>query len=394
MKGFAAVRLVAGREVGERVKQRSFVISTGITAAIIVLLAFLPKLLGDDGPTTYQVGFVGVESQEMSELLGDAPPGAGVRLDRVTLPDQGEARRLVVTGRLDAAVVDGSMIVVDEEVPDRLRALLEAASGERQARAALVDAGVPAGQADRILRPEPLAVDVMSPGDDERDRRAQLVQFGMILLYSQLIGYGFWVASGLVEERASRVVEVLLAKVEPRPFLAGKVAGLGALGLLQLVAFIGIGLAAVSSAGTIDLPSGIARVAVEVLAWFVLGYGFYACLFATAGALASRQEELQNTTAPLTILLAAGFIFSFAASEDPDSTLATVVSLLPPSAPLVMPHRLAQGAAAPWEAVLAVALALGSMWLLMGLAARIYSGAALRSRGAVKFADAWRGGSS
>ena len=166
-------------------------------------------------------------------------------------------------------------------------------------------------------RPE-LTVKTVEPVDPDRDARAGLAFFAILLLYGQLIAYGYIVASGVVEEKASRVIEVLLATLKPRDLLAGKVLGLGVLGLTQLLltAFIGVAVAGATGALTVDaaLISAIAL----ALVWFVLGYAFYASLYAAAGALVPRQEELQSTTTPLTMAILVAFFAGFAVRRRPE----------------------------------------------------------------------------
>ena len=126
------------------------------------------------------------------------------------------------------------------------------------------------------------------------------------------------------------------------------------------------------------------------LAWFLVGYAFYASLFAAAGALVPRQEELQSVTTPLTMILLTSFFVSFAVLDNPDGTLAHVTSFIPMTAPITMPARIALGAASAVEIVGALCVTLGCAALLIPLAGRIYSGAVLRTGSAVKLRDAWR----
>jgi len=154
-------------------------------------------------------------------------------------------------------------------------------------------------------------------------------------------------------------VEVLLAAVRPVQLLAGKIIGIGLVGLLQL---------------------------------FILGYAFYSCLFAVAGAIVSRQEELQNTVTPLNLVLVASFFLAFSALQNPDGTLAQVASYLPPVAPLVMPPRVAGGTVPAWEVALSVLITLATIVALVPLAGRIYSGAVLRTGARVKLGAAWAAG--
>ena len=119
-----------------------------------------------------------------------------------------------------------------------------------------------------------------------------------LLLYMQLIIFGLAVASGVVEEKSSRVIEVLMAAVPPRALLAGKVLGIGALGLLQLALTAFVGLAVASASGALELRSADAGILAVVLLWFVLGYVFYSTIYAISGVIVSRQEDLQSSSTP------------------------------------------------------------------------------------------------
>jgi ABC-2 type transport system permease protein len=195
----------------------------------------------------------------------------------------------------------------------------------------------------------------------------------------------------MVEEKTSRVVEVLLAKVPPARLLAGKVVGIGLLGFAQLLVLVAVGLVAVALAGSVDLPPGLAGAALSILGWFALGYAFTSCMFAVAGALASRMEELQNTAGVLNLVMVASFLVAVIGSGDPDGAVLRIGSFLPPSAPLCMPLRMANGTAEPWEVVLSVAVVLAATAVLVPIAGRVYRGGALETRRQVRLRQAWRG---
>ena len=122
----------------------------------------------------------------------------------------------------------------------------------------------------------------------------------------------------------------------------------------------------------------------------MLGFAFYSCAFACAGAIVPRQEELQSSTTPLTTVILVSFFVAFAVLQNPDGTLATVSSFIPTTAPMTMPPRIALGEAPAWQVVAAIVVTAGSAAALVPLAARIYSGAILRTGSSVKLRDAWR----
>ena len=156
----------------------------------------------------------------------------------------------------------------------------------------------------------------------------------------------------------------------------------------MIVAAFGLAVAGIGGSLTID---GNLVVAIALaLVWFVLGYAFYAGLFACAGALVPRQEELQSSMTPLTMLILISLFVGFAVNDNPDGTLAHVTAFIPTTAPITMPSRIILGAAPAWEIAASAAVMILATVLLIPLAGRIYSGAVLRTGASVKVRDAWR----
>jgi ABC-2 type transport system permease protein len=384
------VRIVAGREMVERVRSKAFRVSAGVSLAFILAVAILPGVIGDDGPTTYDVGVFGAGSEALVERLpAVAAFDDDVAVNVRRLAGEDEGRRLVESGDLDVAVGDGQ-VVVEKELGDRLSLIVQEANRQVAVAAALAGAGVVGEAAARILAPEPLEVRALDPASEEENTRDGLVYFGTILLYGQLLGFGYWVASGVVEEKASRVVEVLLAKAPASQLLAGKVVGIGVVGLAQLVGLVVLGLIAAAVTGSIDLPPDTVPVAAQVVAWFLLGFALYSCLFAVAGAIASRAEELQSTTMPLTFLTMGSFFAAIIAGGSPAGVVAKVATFVPFSAPMVLPIRVAAGEVDLWEVVLSVAIVLAAIVGAMRLAGRVYAGGAMHLRGQLKLRQALR----
>ncbi len=388
MSRLGVVGIVAGREIVERVKSKAFRVSAGVSLAFILAVAILPGVIGDDKPTTYDVGVFGAGSEALAERL----PAVAAFLDNVAvdvrrLAGEDEGRRLVASGELDAALGDGK-VVVERDLGDRLGLIVQEANRQVAGEAALAGAGVQGEAAARILVPEPLGVQALDPESDEDTTKQGLVFFGTLMLYGQLLGFGYWVSSGVVEEKASRVVEVLLAKAPANHLLAGKVLGIGVVGLVQLVALVVIGLIAAAAAGSVDLPPETVAVAGQVVAWFVLGFALYSCLFAVAGAIASRAEELQSTTMPLTFLTMASFFGAITTGGAPGGQVAKIATFIPFSAPMVLPIRVSAGEIELWEVLVSVAIVLASIVGAMKLASRVYAGGAMHLRGQLKVRQA------
>jgi ABC-2 type transport system permease protein len=376
MTGRQAVSLVARREVIERVFEKSFVIGTLVTLVVIAAVAILPTALGFGGQDEYTIAVADPAAQPVADAA-------------VRQAEAFDAKLSIVAGDADATLSDGG-IRAQEKPDDKLVNILQAANAQVSSDRALREAGLDEAQAQSALSPEPLTVTTVEPVDEEAEDRGGFAFVAVLLLYGQLISMGYFVAMGIVEEKSSRVVELILSTLRPRHLLAGKILGLGILGLgqLLLIAVVGLGIAA--AGGALEVDGDVLVAAALALAWFIVGYAFYAAAFACAASLVSRQEDLQSVISPLTIVLMVGFFVSFAVIDDPDGTLATVVSFIPPFAPMTMPPRIALGEASAVEIVGALAVTIGATLLLIPLAARIYRGGVLRMGGAIKLRDAWR----
>jgi ABC-2 type transport system permease protein len=351
------VRLVARREFTERVRERSFLISTGITLAIVIVVLVLPALLGFGGPNEYTVA------------AGDAR-GQAVAERAVQIAKEFDAKVSIADSNADATLT-GDEIHADGTPDDKLLGILQVAHQQVQSSA-----------------PPPLRVVTTTPVDPDRDAKAGLAFFTILILYGQLLTYGFWVATGVVEEKSSRVIEILLATIRPRDLLAGKVLGLGLLGLGQLLLVALFGLVVAAATGALDVTGDLVVAIALSLGWFVLGYAFYASAYAVAGALVPRQEEIQSSTTPLTMLILISLFAGFAVNDNPDGTLGHVTAFIPPMAPVTMPSRIILGAAPAWEIAASAALMVATTLLLIPFAGRIYGAVVLRTGSAVKLREA------
>jgi ABC-2 type transport system permease protein len=381
-----AVRLVAWREITERVRERSFLLSTSVMAVVVILVIVLSNLFGNNGTTDLGV------TQTMALPVAQAAAAAARGTDhevRIHVVTPGQAKDQLGSGKLDA-VLDGTSVRSQDKPDDQLVALLQAANRQVSAQRTLRSAGVSGSTLTRALHPVPLAVLSVKPQDPQADTEAGFAFFAVLLLYGQLLTYGYWVAAGVVEEKSSRVIEVVLSALRPRQLLAGKVLGLGllALGHLTLIAVIGLGAAALT--GALHVTSTMVSATALALLWFVAGYAFYSCAFACAGALVPRQEELQSATMPLTMIILISFFVSFAVNDNPSGTLAHVTAFIPMTAPLTMPGRIVTGDASTFEVIASYAVTLAAAAALIPLAARIYEGGVLRTGSAVKLREAWR----
>jgi ABC-2 type transport system permease protein len=275
-------------------------------------------------------------------------------------------------------------------VDTRLQALVQTSAHQAAVDAVLAKHHVPEAQREAVSQTDPLALGALQPAPPDQQNNAAVAFIGVLLLYGQLFGYGLWVATGVIEEKASRIVEMLLSAVRPKQLLAGKIIGIGVLGLAQLITIAGFAICLALVTGTHLVHASAIWAALLVIGWFILGYAFYASLFAAAGSLVSRMEELQNVIVPINLTILVSFIISIGSLQDPNSTLAVVASILPVSAALAMPVRIVLGAATGWQIALSLTLLIGSGIALVPIGARLYAGAVLRTGSRVKLRDAWR----
>ncbi len=383
-----AVRLVAGREVRAALRRRSFWVGAGITLLIVLGVSIVPGLVADDGATTRTVGLTGATEELRGPLGAIDRSDPDLRIEITAYADDAEARRAAREGEVDAAVV-GDRLLVEDEASAELVAVLDQA-----ARAARVGTGVAEGTVDpdiaeALAAPQVLTVEALDPDDPDEEARQAMTVFGMFLLLAQIFAFGYAVAGGIVEEKSSRVVEVLLAKLRPGELLAGKILGIWLLTTAQILVFAALGVVGATASGTLDLPPGWLGVIGVLFLWYAVAYLFYACVFAICGALAASPEDLQSSTTPATILIMVGYAAAIAALGDPESTVTAVASFLPSSAPLVMPLRAALGDVPGWQVALSVALTLGVGALLVPVAGRVYRGSVLQTR-QTKLRSAWR----
>ncbi len=248
---------------------------------------------------------------------------------------------------------------------------------------AAVAAELAAGQVDVQSQKPP------SPARNQGETILALV-VAYFLMYA-LATYGAFVASGVVEEKSTRIVEIILSTVRPTQLLAGKLLGIGTVGLLQVGLVGATGLVMVQVTHVVTVPAASPGVIALDVVWFLLGFSFYATLFAIGGALVSRQEDVQSVSVVPIVFLIAALLLSYAVVANPTSPLNIALSFLPPFAPVLMPVRLATSDVALWQILLAAGLALVTTIGLTALAGRIYSNAVLHSGGRVALRDALRG---
>ena len=349
MTTFEAAKLVAGREIRVKLRDKAFLLSTVLLLFFTALGLVLPQLL-DGGPD--RVAVVGTTHVAALERAG---------LEVRVVADAATAEQLVRDEEADAAVVDGPRVLALEETPQEVVAALSTAP----------------------------PVDLLDP--DAIDEAARfLVPFVLALLFFfTTLTFGLQIAQSVTEEKQTRIVEILVSSIPVRALLIGKVAAMTLLAFGQLALIAVVGLIGMRVAGT---GGPLLDALLPALGWFlpffVVGFLMLATLWAGVGALAGRLEDVNGTSSGLQMVVMAPFFLVLALQSNPVAM--TVLSYVPFSAPVAMPVRLFNGEAATWEPFLSLALLLAASAVTLLAGARIYQGSLLRTNGRTSFATAWR----
>ena len=378
--------LVARREIRMRLRSRVFLGGTIVMTALVVVGIVAASLLA--GKTTpVRVGFSGgSQALERGFTATAAALGANVTVSDIADVTAGQAQ--VTAGTLDVLVTGSATAptaVVKTAIPPNVESALSlAAEAARLSAAGLSPAAIASAMA---LVPVQL---LQPPNTKDTENLLASLALG-ILLWIALGQYGNMVAQSVVEEKATRIMEILLATIQPSRLLAGKVIGIGLVGLLQLTIVGAAALVAVHVTNVASIPAlGVASILTDIF-WFLLGFLFYATAYSAVASLVSRQEEVQSAVAPISIFQIAGYLLMYAALPNPTGPLATVASLLPPFTPILMAVRMAATDVPFWQVGLAAVLTVASIVGLTWLAGRMYSNAALHLGARARFMEAFRG---
>ncbi|MBM7413651.1 MULTISPECIES: ABC transporter permease [Nocardiaceae] len=387
-----AIALVARREFDVQVRKKSFLISNAIVLLVIVggIVAFSIFAGGSDSEDRTPVGLVG--DQGLSQTLTAVGDQLGAPVEVREIGSADEARTQVTDGDVDVALVPGTggayTAVTEDTVDGTLKAVIDSAVAAQAQTDALTGLGVDPAAVTSATDAATVTVEAVDPPDPAQGQRLALSFIAVILLYAQIITFGMYVAMGVVEEKSSRVVELLLSTVRPLQLLWGKVIGIGVVGLVQLTAYGAAGLIAGTATGTLTVTGTAVSVFVSTIGWFVLGFAFFAVLYAAGGSMVSRQEDVNSTTMPLLIVILAMFFAAFSSIDDPGATLPTVLSWIPPFSAILMPLRIAGGVADPIQIVGTIVLMIVATLVLAVVAAKIYQRSILRIGRTVSWKEA------
>ncbi|KJE25334.1 ABC-type Na+ efflux pump, permease component [Frankia torreyi] len=396
------LRLVAGREVGTRVRSRAFQITTALFVVAIAASVLVTSAVGG-GPSVRRVAVTAADGTQAA-AIGAAARSLGVDVEVRTYADATAGRQAVLDGDVDALVLaappaggaagtgGGYRVVVDSELGDSLTSVLTVAARQAALEGQISALGGDPATVGQAVATAGVAVTALRPQPERDSARLVLGLLAGGLIYISLLIFGPVVAQSVIEEKTSRVVELLLAVIRPWQLMAGKVLGIGvvALGQLVLIGAVGVGLGLAT--GELGIPAGVAVGSVALaLLWYLVGFAMYALMFAAAGALVSRQEDAGGVTAPMIAMILIPYVLGFSVlPSSPDSGLILALAIVPLFAPILMPMVIGIGSVAVWQVLVALALTLAWIAVLVWLAGRVYGNAVKRSGTRVALRDALR----
>lgn len=368
------IGLVAKREFSTRVFAKSFLISTAVVLAVIIggQVAIAMTSGGADRST---VGVV-AGTPALSAALQQSAKAFDTRVEVRTVDTEEHARRLIAAGDLDVMLVGTGQgryaATTEKTIGKTLRGVVDAATQQLAVDAVLADHGMDRAALDEAINAATVRFEATNPDDPDKDERTALAYVAVLLLFFTVYLYGLYVAMGVVEEKSSRVVELLLSTIEPLHLLLGKVVGIGAVGLLQVAVFGTTAVVVGTATGVISIGMTAVALLLAVLIWYVVGFAFFALLYAAMGSLVSRQEDVNAATMPLNILAFGTFFAAQASLADPTTSWSTVLSWIPPFSATLMPMRIAAGVASPLQSIVTVVIMVAATGCVAVVAARIY----------------------
>ena len=382
---------LARRDFSQRARSRAFLISTLITVGLVLaagpLIAFV-----NSGPNPSVVAAVGDLSPEVRDALATEAAALEIEIIVENHPNLEAAEKALDEGAADVLVVDGAELVWRDEPNRRLAAAIVAAFSSVERSLLAGDLGLTSDDLARLMVSAELGTRVLVEPDPEAEPRRVAAFISLIVLYFSILMFGQFVLMGVMEEKQNRVVEVVLSRVTPTQVLTGKIIGVGLLGIIQVLILGGaaLGVFTVIDLADVDLSALGLEIIGVVLFWYLLGYTFYSVMYGALGATVSRQEDMQGAVLVPVMLIVPGFFFGQIAAESPDALLARIGSLVPMWSPMVMPVRAAVSDVPTWEVVLAIGIVVVSVYGLVRLGGRIYTGAILKLGSKVRLRDAWR----
>ncbi len=372
---FGNIGLVARREVRERIRGKTFQVGTLLILLAVAAAIVIPVLTKSNSHPT-RIGVVGVMSTPLEKTLNATAASTGTTITILSEPNKQIADKQLRSGNLDVVLLQTQELIVNKPIsntdfssPAQFVRYTSAVLGVERA---YIEAGLSANQTRIVSRAKPLEITSLQPASTKGPVHTTSLIL-LILTFVMLSQYNTWTLIGVMEEKSSRVVEVILAVVRPRQLLSGKVLGIGLVAFFQAALTLAFALGLTHLVGSDLLRGTNMQAFLSSLLWLILGYSFYSWVYAAAGSMAKRQEQVQTLALPLTLPLILGYVTSlFAATSGDASMFFKILAYLPPTAPFAMPVLVGIGKAAWWQFTLSGVIAILSTVLVAKMATEIY----------------------
>jgi ABC-2 type transport system permease protein len=408
------VWIIAEREYFERVRTRGFLITTVMIPLIMCAFVAGSMFLGSKGVSDIRIAVVSSDTQLALDLQDElrrqqdqqAAEADQAKSDKaqpkqalnqkpqivVDAIDPGPGTRAEMDHSLESGDIDGYLWITPASAPGgrptftftprsnvgaSLQNTLASALSKVLIREQLSHRGVVAADADTMLQPVQIVAEHEKKNEDN-DSAVISVSVLFFVMYLVIMLYGMNVARSIIEEKTSRIFEVLLATIRPEAMMAGKIIGVGSVGLTQVGIWLGAALALAGATVALHVGGDSFHISLTVaqviffFIYFILGYLFYASIAAALGAMTNSEQELQQLNMFLVMPLLFCFVMLGTLVSTPDSTLARVLALMPPFTPLLMYFRVSLGHPAVWEVALSLVLTSASICGIIWITSRIY----------------------
>jgi ABC-2 type transport system permease protein len=377
--------LVTRREVVSRITDKSFLLGTAFM--VLLIAGFIGFSAWQDGRTDRVTLAATPDAVAMAEVIADAAPDVDdkVEVTVVEVDDEAAAESALREDEADAwlhPADDGWQLTSESSEQDSLTAVARAVVRQQ----VLADNAASVGTSVEALEAGSTVTTDFLRGDAEKAGVADAVGFVFVFLfYFAALVFGMQLASSVIEEKQSRVVEIIAAAIPLRHLLAGKVLGNTALALIQLLVYLAVGLVGLSFTPYKSYVPALSGPTAWFIAFFLAGFVALACLWAVAGSLASRTEDLQSTSTPLTMLM----LVMFFGGLSLEGRAQVIASYVPPVSAVVMPKRILAGGVEWWEPLLALGLLAVFAAITVWIGERLYRRALLQTGGRVSLRQAW-----
>ncbi len=373
------IALVTRREVVAGLTKKPFIIATAIMLVLIVAGAFVADYFASQTAEETAVRTIGVTEDvaELAPLIRASGEALGVTIETEDVAGRTAAETALADESIDAflsgSTDDLHLLFQSATIVAITQAVTSAAQTQALSGEITSLGGDPALVAQAVQGATPTISFVEDPAAIEGPQYF-VAMISVALLFFALINSGSQIAIGVVEEKSSRVVEILLATLRPSQLFAGKVIGNGIVGLLQVLLYaLAFLLVATVTGALAELEVNLGSQFAWLLVWFLLGFALYAVLWGSLASLVSRQEDIGTITAPVTILMLVPFYTAvFMVPTNPDGAAVRALSQIPFFAPFMMPMRTGFSTVPLWELITAVAFCLVAIPLLVWLAAKVY----------------------